>query len=175
MEGRSTSDRKAGVRLAVDVQRHSPHWKAVPGAVKAVRNAARRAVALGGVVTLPVVEIAVALADNAMIREANREFRRKDAPTNVLSFPGAPPDRIAEAPYLGDIIIAHETVAREAEEEQKPFADHLSHLVVHGVLHLLGYDHMTKADAALMEARETMILAALGVPDPYAGSEPLET
>jgi probable rRNA maturation factor len=78
------------------------------------------------------------------------------------------------APYLGDVILAWETVASEAEQEGKPPSDHLLHLVVHGVLHLIGYDHMTESDARRMESLETAILASLGVADPYAELPPLE-
>jgi probable rRNA maturation factor len=158
----------------VDIQRHSPHWRAIPGVTAIVRKAARAAAQQAGAAFLPNAQIAIALADDAMVRTANRRFRANDKPTNVLAFPAVPPEQIAEASFLGDVIIAYETAAAEAEAEGKPIADHLTHLVVHGVLHLLGYDHMTKAEAELMERREALILAALGLPDPYAGSEPLE-
>lgn len=160
--------------VAIDIQRHSLPWRGIPGVTALVRKAARAALRGSGVDTLPDAGISIALADDAMVRDANRSFRDRDKPTNVLSFPAVTPDRIATAPFLGDVIIAYETVAAEAAAEDKPFADHLAHLVVHGILHILGYDHMTEADATLMESRETLILAALGVPDPYAGSEPEE-
>jgi probable rRNA maturation factor len=160
---------------AIDLQRHSPLWRAVPGAAAAARRAAKAAVAGSGVAVHPAAQIAVALADDAMVRAANRDFRAKDRPTNVLAFPAVPPARIAAAPFLGDVIVAYETTAAEAEAEGRPLAHHLSHLVAHGVLHLLGYDHMTSAEAELMERCETLILASLGLPDPYAGSEPTET
>ncbi len=159
----------------VDIQRHAPQWRAMPRATALVRRAARAAVRHAGVKIRPDAALAVALADDAMVRAANRDWRAKDSPTNVLSFPAMPPERLPEARFLGDVIIAYETTAAEAAAEQKPFADHLAHLVVHGVLHLLGYDHGTVAEAELMEARERAILERLGVPDPYAGSEPMET
>jgi probable rRNA maturation factor len=159
----------------IDIQRHAPQWRAVPGITASVRKAARAALRHGGVPVLAEAQVAIALADDAMVREANRDWRQKDKPTNVLSFPAVAGPALATAPFLGDVIVAYETVAAEADAEGKPFADHLTHLVVHGILHLLGYDHMTKRDAELMEQRETLILARLGVPDPYAGSEPLET
>jgi probable rRNA maturation factor len=139
-----------------------------------VRRTARASLTHSGIPTLPGAVIAIALADDAMVQAANRDWRAKDKPTNVLSFPAVPPDRIAAAQFLGDVIVAHETVAAEASAEGKPFADHLAHLVTHGVLHLLGYDHGTAAEAELMETRERAILAQLGVPDPYAGSEAME-
>jgi probable rRNA maturation factor len=161
--------------IAVDIQRHSPQWRSIPGVTALVRKATRAAIANAGVPTRPAAGLAVALADDAMIRAANRGWRSLDKTTNVLSFPSVLPQGIATAPFLGDVIVAYETVAAEADAEGKPFADHLVHLVVHGVLHLLGYDHMTGEQAELMEARERMILASLGVPDPYRGSEPVET
>jgi probable rRNA maturation factor len=130
---------------------------------------------MAGISVMPGAEIAVLLADDARVREVNRQWRAKDKPTNVLSFPGAPPERIAQAPFLGDIILAFETTAAEALAEEKLLDHHMMHLVVHGVLHLLGYDHMTLRDAERMEGLESAILASLDIPDPYTGSDPLET
>lgn len=114
-------------------------------------------------------ELGVTFSDDAHIRALNAEWRGKDKPTNVLSFP-AFPVRIGAPlpPMLGDIVVAWETVGREAREEEKPFDDHLGHLLVHGFLHLLGYDHETEGEAELMEATERRILASLAIPDPYA-------
>ncbi|WP_236823675.1 rRNA maturation RNase YbeY [Blastochloris viridis] len=113
-------------------------------------------------------EVSIALVDDAAIRQLNRDFRGKDQPTNVLSFP-APPFGVPGAPVLlGDIAVAFETSAAEAAAEAKSISDHLSHLVVHGVLHLLGFDHLDTEDAEHMEAAERDILAALGIADPYA-------
>ena len=156
--------------IEVDVQRASGAWRDVPRAVAIARKAAKRAAAMGGVPLLNGAEIAVSLADDAKVREANRGFRGKDSPTNVLSFPGAPAERISRSPFLGDIILAYETVAAEAEVEGKAIGDHLAHLVVHGVLHLIGYDHMTDDEAERMERLETAILATLDVADPYAAA-----
>lgn len=112
----------------------------------------------------------ILLTDDSEQRRLNRTYRGKDMPTNVLSFPQSPNAADADVPMLlGDIVLAFETVSREAVEQQKPLANHLSHLVVHGVLHLLGFDHEKPADAAEMEAREVRILAGLGVADPYRG------
>lgn len=109
------------------------------------------------------------LSDNEHIRELNKHHRGMDKPTNVLSFPAARMKTPAGTPrFLGDIVIAYETVEREAAEEAKPFENHLSHLVVHGVLHLLGYDHEDEEEAETMESHERQILAKLGIPDPYA-------
>jgi probable rRNA maturation factor len=111
----------------------------------------------------------ILLSDDAHITRLNTSFRDKPTPTNVLSFP-AGPDATApgEPRYLGDVIIAHETVVREALEQKILLAHHLQHLTIHGLLHLLGYDHETDADAAAMEALETRVLSTLGVADPYA-------
>lgn len=118
------------------------------------------------------VELSLLFTDDASIREINAEWRDKDKPTNVLSFPAYPlaPGGMP-GPMLGDIIFAHETVAREASELEKPFEAHLSHLLVHGFLHLFGYDHMNDGEATIMEGLETRILLGLGLSDPYAGTE----
>jgi probable rRNA maturation factor len=120
-------------------------------------------------------EIAVMLTDDAGIRTLNSNWRGIDKPTNVLSFPALPqasPGSPDDAPrMLGDIAIAYETTRTEADDEQKPFDHHLSHLVVHGFLHLVGYDHETDDDAEAMETLEQDILAQLGIPDPYADRE----
>jgi probable rRNA maturation factor len=117
-------------------------------------------------------EVAVMLTDDTGIRTLNCNWRGIDKATNVLSFPALQPEGEAEpgdAPrMLGDIAIAYETMRREADEEQKPFDHHLSHLAVHGFLHLIGYDHEEDDDADEMEALERTILAELGIPDPYA-------
>src|SRR6202012_4642451 len=120
-------------------------------------------------------ELAVMLTDDAGIRTLNSNWRGMDKPTNVLSFPALQPEgarKPGDAPHmLGDIAIAYETMRREADAEDKPFDHHLSHLAVHGFLHLIGYDHENDADAATMETLETEILSQLGIPDPYADRE----
>jgi probable rRNA maturation factor len=121
-------------------------------------------------------ELAVMLTDDAGILTLNRNWRGIDKPTNVLSFPALPPSGPRgpdDAPrMLGDIAIAYETTRREADDEQKPFDHHLSHLAVHGFLHLIGYDHEKDDDAEAMEALEREILSQLGIPDPYADRNP---
>jgi probable rRNA maturation factor len=121
-------------------------------------------------------ELAVMLTDDDGIRTLNSNWRGIDKPTNVLSFPALQPTGPRgpdDAPLmLGDIAIAYQTTRKEADNEQKPFEHHLSHLAVHGYLHLIGYDHENDADAAIMEGLETEILAQLGIPDPYADSDP---
>jgi probable rRNA maturation factor len=120
-------------------------------------------------------EIAVMLTDDPGIRTLNSNWRGIDKPTNVLSFPALQPEgarKPGDAPrMLGDIAIAYETTRREADAEGKPFEHHLSHLAIHGFLHLIGYDHENDADAEEMESLETEILEQLGIPDPYADRE----
>lgn len=114
-------------------------------------------------------ELSLLFTDDAHIRTLNAGWRDKDKPTNVLSFPAFPPRRGARLPpMLGDIILASETISREAALEDRPFEHHLTHLIVHGLLHLLGYDHETEAEAEEMEAVERRALARLAIPDPYA-------
>jgi probable rRNA maturation factor len=116
------------------------------------------------------IELSVVLTDDAEQRLLNGNWRGIDQATNVLAFPAWDPGTPAPsgAPLLlGDVVLAYETVAREARDQRKSVADHFRHLVVHGVLHLLGYDHATGPEAALMETLETLILAGLGVADPY--------
>jgi probable rRNA maturation factor len=120
-------------------------------------------------------ELAVMLTDDTGIRTLNNNWRGIDKPTNVLSFPALQPTAgaPADAPrMLGDIAIAYETTRKEADDEEKPFDHHLSHLAVHGFLHLIGYDHEKDDDAEAMEGLEREILAQLGIPDPYADRDP---
>ena len=115
-------------------------------------------------------EVSLVFTDDAHIRALNRQYRGQDRPTNVLSFPAAPlvPGRFG--PPLGDIVLARETIAAEAANQGLKFADHLTHLIIHGFLHLLGYDHETESEAIVMEGLETAILGSLEIADPHAGS-----
>ena len=150
-------------------------WSAVcPVAEGLARDAAELALVHGsaasGLAWSGPVELGVTLAGAAEQRRLNRDYRGHDAPTNVLAFPAWDPAMHLPpgAPILlGDVVLACETIAVEASDQHKPIADHLRHLVVHGVLHLLAYDHQTQAEAVEMEGLETVILARLGVPDPY--------
>ena len=123
------------------------------------------------------LEVSIRLTDDAEVRELNRLYRGKDKPTNVLSFPGddALPDEAMTGAWaegqpmlLGDVVVALETTVAEAAEMGKPVEAHLAHLIVHGVLHLLGYDHLDDGEAMCMEVLEARVLEALGYPDPYA-------
>ena len=108
-------------------------------------------------------DVVILLTDDAAVQDLNGRFRDRDRPTNVLSFPAAE----SAAPHLGDLVLAFGVCAAEAEAQGKTLSDHLSHLTVHGVLHLLGRDHEAEAEAEAMEAEERTILASLGVADPY--------
>jgi probable rRNA maturation factor len=149
----------------IDVEIEAAEWTAVlPDAELLVRQAAEAALAQEGADGEGVV---VLLTDDATVQELNGRFRSKDSPTNVLSFPAPPnPERL-----LGDVALAFGVCAREADEQNKPLEHHLQHLVAHGVLHLLGYDHMSDDEAELMEGLECVVLAGLGVPDPYQAGE----
>jgi len=159
-----------GPTLAVRMQ--SRRWHAVEDLKPRIGAAIDAALALAPVKPSPGAELSLLLTDDKRIRIVNRDWRGFDKATNVLSFPAAPPERIASSPVIGDIVLAFETIVREAEVEEKSFGDHLSHLVIHGLLHLVGEDHETEEQAQRMEALETAALARLGIADPYAGSEP---
>ncbi|HEX5231787.1 MAG TPA: rRNA maturation RNase YbeY [Bradyrhizobium sp.] len=149
-------------------------WRAAPEAEAAIHRAVATA---AGMVDADVgnAELAVMLTDDAGIRTLNSNWRGIDKPTNVLSFPALQPTGPDDVPrMLGDIAIAYETTRREADDEQKPFDHHLSHLAVHGFLHLIGYDHENDDDAETMETLETEILAQLGIPDPHADRERID-
>jgi probable rRNA maturation factor len=144
-------------RTAVSVVLLDAAWtKVLPGVERLVRKAARAAVGDRK------RSITIALADDKRVRALNARDRDRDRPTNVLSYPSG--DRT----FLGDVVLARQTVWREAKAQGKTPADHVSHLVVHGTLHLLGYDHETSdADAERMEALERRILKRIGIADPY--------
>lgn len=116
-------------------------------------------------------ELTIRLVDETEGRELNRTYRHKDYATNVLSFPADVPDELLDIPLLGDLVICVPVLAREAAEQGKALDAHWAHLVIHGCLHLLGYDHIEEAEAVEMETLEQELLAELGHPDPYAGDE----
>jgi probable rRNA maturation factor len=161
---------------SLEIVIESPLWKSKRNA----KTILQQAVEAASAACKAKGDLCIVLTDDAAIRKLNRTWRRQNKPTNVLSFPAAnSPSRAGEgrgrstgarrsARFLGDIVIAYETTAREAVAESKPFPHHLSHLVVHGFLHLLGYDHTVDDQAEAMERLERAILARLDVPDPYA-------
>ena len=142
-----------------------------------VRTAVEAALASNAASGVGPGTIAVLLGDDALLAGLNSQFRGVDKPTNVLAFEGDDPDSIpaSQDRHLGDIAVAYETVAREAQEQDKTLKEHLTHMIVHGVLHLLGYDHQEAADREQMESIERTVLAQLGVPDPYDPAEPSVT
>ena len=152
--------------IDLDIMRGPGEWARVAGLEALAQRAIEAAFAVAPEAPSSPVELSLLLSDDAGVRELNRAWRGLDKPTNVLSFPGsgATPDGVH---HLGDIALAFETVAREAEAEGKSLADHVAHLIVHGVLHLTGLDHETDEEADAMEALETAALASLGIADPY--------
>ncbi len=155
-------------RLAVDVVAEAGDWSIlscdVEAAVQAAADAVAKADAAGVVGTM---EAVVALADDVTLTRLNRQFRGVDKPTNVLSFPSGTP----ASQVLGDIVLALETVRAEAVELEISPLHHVQHLTVHGLLHLLGFDHVEAAEADAMERLEIDILAMLGIADPYTGRD----
>ncbi|MCW5647065.1 MAG: rRNA maturation RNase YbeY, partial [Sphingopyxis sp.] len=159
--------------LSVETHEAAPWRDALDWEARAA-EAVAAALALTPYATLanaaPLVEVAVRLTDDAEVQALNRDFRGKDKPTNVLSFPQVQDDLLEGLAnsddgeiLLGDIVLARETCAREADEKAISVTDHATHLIVHGTLHLLGYDHMDDASASAMEALETKALASLGI------------
>ena len=152
-------------------------WDSSPSWEPLIRKAAEAAIAESGIPELAetsrTVELSVRLASDEEVRALNAHWRGKDKPTNVLSFPMAEPYELRQADedgpaiMLGDIILAHGVCEREAADKGVGLSQHATHLVVHGTLHLLGYDHQAEADAADMEAREVRALARLGISNPY--------
>jgi probable rRNA maturation factor len=143
----------------------STDWLALAGrSVHAAILHSRHATLAGGD-----AEVSVRFTSDEEVHGLNAQWRGKDRPTNVLSFPMAEEDELADAPLLGDIVLAHGVCAAEAADKAIPVADHAAHLMVHGMLHLLGYDHETSdADAEEMEAAERRALASIGIADPYS-------
>jgi probable rRNA maturation factor len=156
--------------LAVSIVRAEGEWQGFAGIEASILGAVAALAAHACARGSAAGEAAIVLADDALLRGLNRTYRGKDAATNVLSFPfKAPPGAGEEGcTYLGDVMLAAETVAREAEERRIPPVAHLQHLVVHGLLHLMGYDHEDDGDAQVMERIETEVLASLGIADPHA-------
>lgn len=147
----------------IEVEVEDEAWTAaLPEAVAVVERAAAAALGSAG------GDLVILLTDDAAVGDLNHRFRDREGPTNVLSFPAAE----SAAPHLGDLVLAHGVCAAEAVAQGKTLADHLTHLTVHGVLHLLGRDHVDEAEAEAMEAEERSLLASLGVADPYRPHDP---
>jgi probable rRNA maturation factor len=167
-------------RISIDIAEPCAEWRKTVRGCRAICQAAAKAAlaaAAPGLAPGPTgIELSIVLGDDAMLRRLNAQWRGKDAATNVLSFPAQ--DDVLATPQagapllLGDVVLAFGTVAGEAAAQGKTLADHLSHLVVHGVLHLLGFDHEKAGEAKRMERLETVVLAGLGVADPYRETAP---
>lgn len=171
------SDAETPITLEIQISIENGSWPDMQTLlVRADEVLSEAAVFLAGETGQPFpddgVEVSLLFTDDASIAKINAEWRSQDKPTNVLSFPAFPVEPgDMPGPMLGDIILAHETLVREAAELGKSFDDHRTHLLVHGFLHLLGYDHMDDEEAEEMEGLETRILARLGLSDPYGEND----
>ena len=162
----------AAVRLGVEVVRYDDAWSKTQISDDMLERAARAAFAAAPPKRQAAYEVALVLTGDAEMRVLNRTWGDKDAATNVLSFPAD--EDISEPKFLGDVVLALETVHKESREQDIPLEDHVAHLVVHGVLHLLGFDHASDTESECMEAIEREALAALGIADPYAETRAAE-
>ena len=172
----ATSPQSAADGLAIDIAIPDDRWHGVDAALAASVEAAVRAAIGHAGLEAPEAEISVVLGDDGLVHGLNRDFRDTDRPTNVLSFALTEgeqgPAGEAGPVMLGDVVLAFDTVAREARDQSKSRRDHALHLVVHGVLHLMGYDHGSEAEARVMERMEQRVLADLGIADPYLERPP---
>ncbi len=151
--------------LVIELAIEAEGWATLEAPARLAEDAIGAAVAQSGARLADGAEVSIVLCDDAFIADLNRKWRGLGKPTNVLSFPsGGDPGAAA---ILGDIVIAFETAEKEAKEAGKPLRDHVAHLLAHGFLHLIGYDHIEDAEAQEMEALERDILARLGLDDPY--------
>lgn len=152
--------------MIIDCAFETDWWKAEDELERMAQTAIHGASQFLDAAPDPNSEVSLLFTDDAQVRELNRDYRQQDKPTNVLSFAaqeGGGPATL----MLGDIVLARQTIEREAGEQDKTRDDHLTHLILHGFLHLLGYDHETDEEAEIMEDLETRILAQLGIADPY--------
>lgn len=154
--------------VVIDIAIEAEGWSELDSPEALARAVVGSAVEAAALELAEGAEVSIVLCDNSFIADLNRQWRGLDKPTNVLAFPsGADP---ATVPVLGDIVIALETATREAEAAGISLYDHVAHLMAHGFLHLVGYDHVEEAQAEEMEAMEVRILAMLGIANPYGGS-----
>ena len=165
-----TEERTEHLRLTVVEE--AGDWSGIPALVDIVCESARAIADHPHCAKARGHQASIVLADDPLLRSFNRTYRGKDVPTNVLSFPFQARPGGDGAAYLGDVVLAAETVAREAADQGSSLRDHFQHLVIHGVLHLLGFDHETDAEAEVMERIEIEVLAGFGIADPYSVSEP---
>lgn len=151
--------------LSIDLRIADPRWT---GALGDPDDLAVRVLDHGAAVAGVGGEIAILMTDDAEMQTLNRQWRKLDQPTDVLSFLSDGPEIPGQPKHIGDIAVGFDTAFRDAQTMNRPFEAHISHLLIHGFLHLVGYDHIDPEDAAVMEPLETRILAGLGWPDPYA-------
>jgi len=163
-----SSANPAPANFTLDIAIESDDWRSLDNIEELVETAISAAVRYCGVKIPAGAEISILLCDDGFIQDLNQKWRGIDKPTNVLSFPAG--DTSVLGMLLGDIVIAYATALRESAEEQKPMRAHVAHLLIHGFLHLLGYDHLVAAEAEDMEALERTILATLSIDDPYQGA-----
>jgi len=161
----------AAPAIAVDVALEADAWGSEADRRPLIERVVAAVAARDELIVPDDAELSLVLTDDARIRLLNRDWRGFDKPTNVLSFPSAEADDDDPGPLLGDVIVAFETTAREAAEEGRAFDDHFAHLLVHGLLHLFGFDHETDEEAEEMEALESEILVGLGLADPWADEQ----
>jgi probable rRNA maturation factor len=172
---RKSAARGSGSRLDVAIVRHDEAWRGTRVSDAMLARAARAGFNAAPPSSPGTYEVSILLTDDAEMRALNRTWRGKDASTNVLSFPAG--DDLNKPGLLGDVALAYETTRKEAEATGIALSDHAAHLVVHGVLHLLGFDHLEEDEAERMETLERQALASLGIADPYAkrdGARPAE-
>jgi probable rRNA maturation factor len=158
---------------SIDIAVESPLWAEVVGIERLIQRAILATLASTDARLHPEAELSVLLCDDARIQTLNKNWRDIDKATNVLAFPAGAASQLARAKIVGDLAISFETVDREAQSDHKSFADHFSHLVVHGWLHILGYDHANRVEAEAMEAVERRVLHTMNIADPYRNT--LET
>ncbi len=156
------------MKLALEISIPSALWRGLPRARALARETIAACLDEAEIPPREGTSVSLCLSDNARVRELNARWRGLDKPTNVLAFPTAPVGGPGQEFMLGDIVLAYETMARESDMSGVALADHYRHLVAHGFLHLMGYDHQSDEEAERMEALETRILARLGVAGPYA-------
>ena len=156
------------MKLSMEITTPCALWRGLPRARALARETVAVCLLESGFEPSPGSELSLCLTDDADVRKLNARWRGHDQATNVLSFPGGSTEAAARTPILGDIALAYETLFREAQETGVLLADHYRHLVAHGFLHLIGYDHVTEEEAERMENLERRILARLGIADPYA-------
>lgn len=154
--------------LACDILLDDPRWSDRVDAEELVNRAVSKIIEVTNTSLHSQAEVSFTFSDDERIRKLNGKWRKKDAPTNVLSFPATRRGELSDALLLGDVVLAYETIDREAVYEGKRFSHHATHMIVHGFLHLIGFDHELEADAIEMENFESRILMGLGMPDPWA-------